>query len=162
MIIAWQPCWPWPISVPVSELSKVLVPLWLSSALASLSLPPMWARSVLPPPRHGHSLGPSQRTNSCKALANPVSSKVLRVAGISCRKQRHRKHTANCMPSLAGSCTVLCKDLKDSVHPCLSCRHTAFIPFCDEGNPLSRGHFKLSQNLCLVSLFHYTKLFWLH
>lgn len=90
--------------------------------------------SVLPPPRHGHSLGLSQRTNSCKALANPVSSKALRVTGFSCPKQRHWKHTANCMPSLAGSCTVLCKDLKDSVHLCLSCRHTAFIPFCDEGN----------------------------
>lgn len=157
IISVWQPCRPWPVSVPLSELSEVLVPPWLSLALVPLPVPPMHGTSsvaVLLWP-----LKLCQRTSCCKTLGSLISSGEGRVAGASCPERRHwNACPANCMSSLAGSCA---RTWQTQCTSASSAGTLTFSPFCDEGTSFFRGHFKPAQDLCLASLLLDTKLLWL-
>lgn len=99
-IFVWQPCRPWPVSVPLSELGEVLVSPWLSLALVPLPVPP----------RHG--------TSSVGVLLWPLTGTVPEDKLLQHPWQSHvlwGRKSCWCLPSWAKA--LKCMSSKQTAHP---------------------------------------------
>lgn len=158
-IFVWQPCRPWPVSVPLSELGEVCFPMALLSSCASASATQAWDKLCWCPAVATHwNCARGQAAATPLAVPCPLGKEELLVPPILSKGTEMHVQQTNCMSSSAGSCA---RTWQTQCTSASSAGSLPFIPFCDKGTSFLGGHFKPSQDLCLTSLLHYIKMLWL-
>lgn len=134
IIFVWQPCRPWPVCVPLSEFSGVLVPPWLSLALVPLPVPPRMGQALLLPCCGHSNCARGQAAANPLAVPSPLGKEDWLVPPVLSKGTGMHVQQTVCQLS-----RQLCKDLADSLPCCLFCRHVAFHPFLWPGDLFFQG-----------------------
>lgn len=103
-IFVWQPCRPWPVSVPLSELGEVCFPMALLSSCASASATQAWDKLCWCPAVATHwNCARGQAAATPLAVPCPLGKEELLVPPILSKGTEMHAQKTNCMSSSAGS-----------------------------------------------------------